>query len=555
MARYIELPLETDPDTFVQDAFDYIQSVFPDWQPNDANLEVVVLAVVAQMAAEARDVASDVPASIFQYFGETIMQVARTEPSRATVNSTWTMIDNAGYTIEAGTLVGIPRTGDELVAFEVVSDVVVAPGSTATAADGVTLVALEPGADANNLTGAVQLIDTLDYVVNVVLAAAGTGGGADGETTDEYLDRLTEEMQLLSPRPVRALEFATLARRIAGVDRATAIDNYNAFNNLLTANQSSVETDTTGFQAATNVNISRTTAQASHGAAALQMSSIAAGDMIARTLSGVSGVPVTPGQLYTARAEFRSAVTARQTRVGIVWFTAAGAQISEAAGTLAADSTAAWGERTASGVAPATAAFASVYAYVIGTGGAAEIHYVDKWQLREGGTSTTWVIGPAPAANNEKMVTVVAVDEDGVAASGAAKTAIKADLEAKREWNFVVNVTDPTYTALDYVYTVRALPNYDTAVVKADIDAALADFSSPAIWGRLRDVESVDENRDWTNRDTVRYLEVAEVINRVAGVDYIESLTVEGGTVDVKLPGVAPLPTFGSSAGTVNAAA
>lgn len=553
--RYIELPIETDPDELVQDAFDYIQSVFPDWQPNDANLEVVLLAVIAQMAAEARDVASDVPASIFQYFGETIMQIPKVAASNASVGSTWTMINNAGYTIEAGTLVGIPRTGDELVPFEVVSDVVVPPGSVATAADEVDLVALQPGADANNLTGPPQLIDTLDFVTTIVLAAAGTGGGADGETTDEYLDRLTEEMQLLSPRPVRAVEFAALARRIAGVDRATAIDNYNAFNNLLTANQSSVETDTTGFQSDTNVNISRSTAQASHGAASLQLSSVAAGDMAARTLSGVSGVPVTPGQLYTARAEFRSAASVRSTRLDIIWYTAAGAVISTTAGTPGNDSTTGWTERFCSAVAPATAAFAAVRPVVIATGGAAEIHYVDKWQLREGSVDTTWVVGPAPAANNEKMVTVVAVDEAGAAASGAVKTAIKADLEAKREWNFVVNMADPTFTPLAFVWAARALPNYDTAQVDADVDAALADFASPAMWGRTRDVESVDENKDWANRDTVRYLEVAEVINRVPGVDYIESLTVNGGTADVKLPGIAPLPTFGSSTGTVNPAA
>lgn len=48
----------------------------------------------------------------------------------------------------------------------------------------------------------------------------------------------------------------------------------------------------------------------------------------------------------------------------------------------------------------------------------------------------------------------------------------------------------------------------------------------------------------------VRYLEVAEVLNRVDGVDYISTLTVNGGTANITLTGVAPLTLAGTVTGT-----
>jgi uncharacterized phage protein gp47/JayE len=136
--------------------------------------------------------------------------------------------DALGYTILAGTLVGIPAAGDTLLGFEVAVDTPIPPG--ATTATGVVIVAQDAGTEANDLSGDAQLIDALDWVTDVTLTAP-TSGGIDGETDDAYLNRLRELLQLLAPRPILPNDFAVIAKQVAGVFRATAIDLYNASTN------------------------------------------------------------------------------------------------------------------------------------------------------------------------------------------------------------------------------------------------------------------------------------------------------------------------------------
>jgi uncharacterized phage protein gp47/JayE len=139
-------------------------------------------------------------------------------------------MDASGYTIPAGTVVSYPVSGDRQLFFQVESDVVIAPGSTSTADGEVVLVALDPGTEANGLSGSgFSPVDALAFVVGIE-ATSPSAGGATAESDDEYLSRLREELQLLAPRPILPNEFAVLAQRIPGVDRAIAIDGYNPTN-------------------------------------------------------------------------------------------------------------------------------------------------------------------------------------------------------------------------------------------------------------------------------------------------------------------------------------
>lgn len=225
MTDYIGYPIETNPDDLAQDAFDYISANVPDWEPHDGQFEVWLIEALSQMAAEARDVASDVPVTIFRYFGASILNLPPIDAAAASVNSTWTMVDTAGYTIEEGTVVGIPSAG-ELIPFEVDADVTIAPGSASTPAGSVVLRAQVEGEEANGLSGTPELIDTNDDVTSIALVGS-TSDGVDAEEDAAYLARLAAELQLLTPRPILPQDFAVLARRVAGVDRATAIDGYN----------------------------------------------------------------------------------------------------------------------------------------------------------------------------------------------------------------------------------------------------------------------------------------------------------------------------------------
>jgi hypothetical protein len=160
--------------------------------------------------------------------------------------------------------------------------------------------------------------------------------------------------------------------------------------NFLSANQASLETDTTGWQAESNASITRTTSQASVGTASLQMQASGAGTMTATTTAATQ-FPVTPNVSHSARADFRAAVTARSCRVGIIWLTSAGATISTAYGSAVTDSSTDWVTGTVTATAPVTAAYARVIVEVQ-SAATSEIHYVDKIALHAG-TGAVWSVG------------------------------------------------------------------------------------------------------------------------------------------------------------------
>lgn len=116
--RYIAPPLETDPDTLAQDAFDNVATFFPGWEPAEANLDTIIIETVSEMAAEIRDLASQVPTAIFRFFGATVLGVPPIDAAPAYVTSTWHAINSLGYTVDAGTQVTVAKTGSERVAFE-----------------------------------------------------------------------------------------------------------------------------------------------------------------------------------------------------------------------------------------------------------------------------------------------------------------------------------------------------------------------------------------------------------------------------------------------------
>jgi hypothetical protein len=231
VADFVDVEVETTAEALAQDAIEAIQAQWPDWFPADGNLETVMINAFARMAADLSTLAADVPIEIFKQFGATVVGVPPLAAIEATGESTWTMTDNAGYTITEGTQVGIPLAGDQLIGFEVLEDVVVPPGSTTTAAGEVILQALEPGIAGNGLLDAPQLLTlTLDYVTGIALTAP-THGGEDAEDEDAYLNRLTNELRLLTPRPIIPVDFAVLVLNLAGVGRTLAIDGYNPADN------------------------------------------------------------------------------------------------------------------------------------------------------------------------------------------------------------------------------------------------------------------------------------------------------------------------------------
>jgi hypothetical protein len=392
MPDYIAPGIETDPDVIAQLAFDRLGALIPGWEPSETDLVTILLETVSRMAAENRDLASEVPTAIFRYYGATVIDLPPVDEQEATGESTWTMIDNAGYTIEAGTVVNIPAAGDELLAFETDIDVVIPPGQTSTAAGEVTLTALVAGEEANGLTGTPELQDALDFVATITLTQP-TSGGVDAEADSDYLNRLAERLKLLSPRPIIEEDFAILARDIPGVWRATAVDGYN----------------------------------------------------------------------------------------------------------------------------PDNATF-----------------------------------------NNERMVAVASIDEAGNAVGSTIEAEVDAYLQALREANFIVNTFDPTYTAIGVTFAGVAVKGADPEDVETRAEAAVAEYLSPANWGKVSRATATEDEADrtWVNQTQVRQFEVVALLNNIQGMDYLTSVTLSGGTAsgsDRILAGVAALPTAGAISGSVSA--
>lgn len=150
----------------------------------------------------------------------------------------------------------------------------------------------------------------------------------------------------------------------------------------------------------------------------------------------------------------------------------------------------------------------------------------------------------------EGAITIAVVDEAG--ANVPSLTPVQAALDGtNRVLNLAVSVINPTRTAITVAYAGKSKPGRDPNVVDAAVEAALLDFLSPASWGN----EATDGDSDepnWRNIPVVRFQDVVTAINSVDGFDYYTTLTVNGGTADVAMSGLAPLPTP-SVSGTVTA--
>ena len=230
MAGFIDYDLPSNYDERVQDAFDRIRLAFPGWEPNDNQLETVVIQEIIRASSETATVAVDVARSIFRTFGEKVLDLFPIDGNGAAMLATITAVDGAGYQLPAGSPVGWQQTGDVLRVFRLMADATIPTGQAVIT--NVPLVAEEFGTDLNGIPVGTNLtsIETLAWIQSIVTTTESSGG-VDPETDDEYLDRLSENLRLLADRAILPEDFAALARNVEGVHRAVAIDGWNPANN------------------------------------------------------------------------------------------------------------------------------------------------------------------------------------------------------------------------------------------------------------------------------------------------------------------------------------
>jgi uncharacterized phage protein gp47/JayE len=154
-----------------------------------------------------------------------------------------------------------------------------------------------------------------------------------------------------------------------------------------------------------------------------------------------------------------------------------------------------------------------------------------------------------PDTSAERSVTVAAVDADGQPVSPTMKGEIEDALEGAREVNFNVYVIDPELSPVDVSVDFTIVEGYDPTDVEDAVEDALNTYLSPATWGLPAEG---GEATGWTNTTTVRFYEVAAVVNSVPGVDYIDYLEIDGNPYgsEIVLSGYAPLPEPGTIVAT-----
>lgn len=217
--EFVTVEVESDAQTLADEAVDRLREQWPDWEPNDGDIEVIQIETLAPMAANAAETAGRVPREIFYRYGTDLKGLPPRDGVSATTTTTWTLASNpAGRLIPAGAEIDIDG-----YAFSVNTQQDIPAGTTVRA--GVTVSSVERTAEANGLTGTtVVAITSLDWVESVAVNAT-TSGGADAEDVTSYLDRLARRLQLHGETLVTLRDFELYARDDPAVGRALAINN------------------------------------------------------------------------------------------------------------------------------------------------------------------------------------------------------------------------------------------------------------------------------------------------------------------------------------------
>jgi uncharacterized phage protein gp47/JayE len=210
----------------MQKAYTYLQAKIPGWTPSEGQLDTMMIEAIGGEAADIGTLTSEVPKTIFRYWGAKLFGVIPKDATNATCTATVYAVDTLGYTVPAGMQVGVYDDFNNLVPFTVLQDRSIPAPTTSVS---VTLIAEAAGSASSGLgaiSGPMQLIDILSWVDHITQNTV-TSGGEDAESDDDYLSRLSTKLQTVTPTPILAQDFAILATDVEGVQRAAAIDGYD----------------------------------------------------------------------------------------------------------------------------------------------------------------------------------------------------------------------------------------------------------------------------------------------------------------------------------------
>ena len=226
LTEYIDLALV---DLDQQDLFDaalvLARTAFPEWQPREGNIEVVLMETLAEMVSETVYSINRLPGAVTEVL-LSMYGIERDAGDAPTTTLTFYMNGTLGYTIPAGTSVSIAVSEDvEPVVFETDGELVIPAGqATGTiGATGTTYTADVNGVAANTLVETNEMLIYVDYIKT----ASVVTGGRDEEDDDSYLSRGVQRFQRLTDTLMLPKHFTAAAMEQEYVELATTLDNYN----------------------------------------------------------------------------------------------------------------------------------------------------------------------------------------------------------------------------------------------------------------------------------------------------------------------------------------
>ena len=214
-AAFVQLPMTTDEQTLADDAIEALRAAWPDWEPNDGDIEVVQIEALAAMFANAAQLASQMGEAALIAYGTKLLGIPYNTGTPATTTVEFTVEDAIGYTIPASSQLAIDG-----YAFDVTNDVVfVANGDTSQSA---LVTAAENSSSYNGLVGANVVGVSLPAFVTNITVDAPTLGGVDPQSDDDYAGDLSTELQLSTRAIITLPDFERAAVALPGIERAYA---------------------------------------------------------------------------------------------------------------------------------------------------------------------------------------------------------------------------------------------------------------------------------------------------------------------------------------------
>lgn len=419
MPDYILEPLDTDAEELYQSFVGYIQDYFPDWEPSDGQLDVIVGRYFALQASFTADMASRVQRAIYRYFGSNLAGIPPLSGGPAIARIQFN-ITAASITqvLPIGTEVGLTDSGGDTHIFALNDDLIFGAGAVTGQGDA---EAVDLGVAANDIVGTAELVELVDWV-NSLSVVGASSGGTDPEDDDAYIQRLTQNLGLMAPRPILAEDFAIMALNIPSVWRASVIDNFRPGVNevqRITSNYTG-GTFTISFGGETTIAIAAATTADNVYQKLLLLNGFDLNDVI------VTGGPLP--------------------------------------------------------VAPITITFGGKYAYTdvaLMTASTGSLTGGSSFAI------TNSITGSPSAVDLENAIAISAVDVNGDPLQASVKTQLIEYLESSRAQNFVITYIEPSYNRVRVDYVVRAQKyQNDAAALQTAVDNSLATYLDAANWAK-----------------------------------------------------------------------